>query len=936
VAKQKSIFPIRDDHHAEISIEQQVLRSLLMNHHFRRTALLVVACLPWLLLMVSSALMATPQADGSTPTSIAQGQFASSADQKALQRAVAKTWAEHGKIVHPDDDPALGFGGLADQFGSAVAIDGATAIVGAWQADHHEYSDDGAAYVFERVQGQWQRQAQLLPSPAQSGGWFGWSVALSGDTALLGAPKSLNSGAVYVFQRVNGEWLQQTVLQSVGAVNGDEFGWSVALTGDLAMIGAPETREGNVSGAGSAYVFTRALDQWTEQARLRASDQEIGASFGWAIHTTGQTALISAPFADDGPHPNAGSVYVFDLVANAWTLARKLNAADPAANDSFGFSVALSENTALIGAAGDDTAGSVDSGSAYVFTRHLGAWNQTAKLTTSDAGSADNFGFALALQADTAVIGAFLDGSAGPETGTVYVFNRSGSQWLQQAALRSADANEGDWLGWSVAISNNTILAGAMRDDTPAGDFAGSVRAFTFAGGAWSELGQLDAGNDVRESYFGQAIALSADTALVAAAPDRGLGEVWVYVRNGTQWQLEARLQSSDIQHFDGFGQALALDGDTALIGASVAAGNSAIRSGAAYVFVRKNGVWTEQAKLAAMDGSLFDYFAQSVSLSGDIALIGARYKNSVGENEGAAYVFRRSAQTWMQEAKLSIQAPQSFDELGAAVALNGDTALVGAPGRDLGLNFDCGSVFVFQRSASTWTQRQQLAGAQSTSGARLGQALAYSNNTALIGAPYDLDANDVAVGSVYVFTESSGDFTEQARLRANEAAVNFATFGWTVALSGDTALIGTDSTQALPDDRKSGVAYQFTRSANTWTQQARLTPADGGLYDGFGIAVSLSVNSAMIGAPAQNSTLTNARDAGAVYLRMRQFQVNASATTGGTITPSIAMVVAGDRHTVSMNGSTTFQTAPIQANCTIEAVFANVSPMIFADGFEN
>jgi FG-GAP repeat len=206
----------------------------------------------------------------------------------------------------------------------------------------------------------------------------------------------------------------------------------------------------------------------------------------------------------------------------------------------------------------------------------------------------------------------------------------------------------------------------------------------------------------------------------------------------------------------------------------------------------------------------------------------------------------------------------------------------------------------------------------------------------------------------VYVFTESSGDFTEQARLRANEAAVNFATFGWTVALSGDTALIGTDSTQALPDDRKSGVAYQFTRSANTWTQQARLTPADGGLYDGFGVAVSLSVNSAMIGAPAQNSTLTNARDAGAVYLRMRQFQVNASATTGGTITPSIAMVVAGDRHTVSMianagyvlsniggcggvwNGSATFQTAPIQANCTIEAVFASVSPIIFANGFEN
>ena len=265
----------------------------------------------------------------------------------------------------------------------------------------------------------------------------------------------------------------QKILASDGAA-GDQFGFSVAISGDTAVIGSFGDDD-NGSSSGSATVFTRTGSTWTQQAKFLPSDGAANDRFGWSVAVYGDTVLIGS-YQDDDNGPNSGSATVFTRTGSTWTQQAKLLPSDGAASDNFGFSVAVNGDTALIGSHGDDDNGSF-SGSATVFTRTGSTWTQQAKLTPGDGAASDRFGYSVAIVGDTAVIGSYQDDDNGPSSGSATVFTRTGSTWTQQAKLLPSDGATVDLFGLSVAIAGDTALIGSFADDDNGSD---SGSAYTF------------------------------------------------------------------------------------------------------------------------------------------------------------------------------------------------------------------------------------------------------------------------------------------------------------------------------------------------------------------------------------------------------------------------------------------------------------------------
>ena len=235
---------------------------------------------------------------------------------------------------------------------------------------------------------------------------------------------------------------------------------------------------------GGAMILLLLIPGWslaqsqTEVAKLTASDAAAFDFFGESVSISGDTALVGAPLDDDAGS-DSGSASVFVRSGTTWTQQAKLTAGDAAALDQFGESVSISGDTAVVGAFGDDDAG-VNSGSAYVFVRSGTTWTQQAKLTASDAAAGDQFGRSVSISGDTALVGAVGDDDAGSDSGSAYVFVRSGTTWTQQSKLTAGDAAAFDFFGFSVSISGDTVLVGAQGDDD-AGTASGSAYIFELA-----------------------------------------------------------------------------------------------------------------------------------------------------------------------------------------------------------------------------------------------------------------------------------------------------------------------------------------------------------------------------------------------------------------------------------------------------------------------
>jgi hypothetical protein len=401
-------------------------------------------------------------------------------------------------------------------------------------------------------------------------------------------------------------------------------------------------------------------------------------------------------------------------------------------------------------------------------------WSTT--LTSLDGAAEDHFGYSVALSSDgsTGILGTYWEsqGNGPKKQGRAYVFTRDGAAWTQQAKLSATEGAAGDEFGYSVALSSdgNTALVGAIYTTVDGKNAQGAAYVFTRTGTNWTEQKWLLASEGTANDFFGSAVALSSDgnTALIGAKytkiGDKNFqGAAYVFSRSGTEWTERPRLTAADGAASDQFGTSVALssDGSTALIGAIEISVGDWDSQGAAYVFTRSGESWLPQAELTAGDRAEIEQIGTSVALSsdGNTALVGAGYAR-VGnvQNQGAAYVFTRSASTWTQQAKLIDEAGTSYEGFGWSVALTGDgsTALIGAPGAH-----GKGTTFGFVRSGTSWSQVGELAPSEAYGGS-FGSAVGVNSagSVALVGAPYSsVDAQvrqGLAYGFVILYTYNS------------------------------------------------------------------------------------------------------------------------------------------------------------------------------------
>lgn len=369
-----------------------------------------------------------------------------------------------------------------DQFGDAVAVSGNTIVVGSFLHDDIG-SDSGSAYVFERDQGgaeNWGQFKKLTPSDPTAGDNFGNEVSISGDFIVVSAPNNdaiaNNAGAVYIFDRNHGgmdNWGQVKKLTANDVEANDEFGSSVSISGDTLVVGVVGDDDAG-SFSGSAYIFQRnygGTDNWGQVKKLTASDGAASDRFGGSVAISGDTVVVGSS-RDSDAGTWSGSSYVFERSEGGtdhWGEVTKLTASDAAEYDFFGGRVAISGDTIVIGASGDDDGGD-SSGAAYIFERNeggIGQWGQLKKLTASDAEAGDSFA-SVAISGDIIVVGASGDDDVNISAGAAYILERNEGgtgNWGEVAKITASDGAFDDIFGNGVSISGDTVVVGARRDD---------------------------------------------------------------------------------------------------------------------------------------------------------------------------------------------------------------------------------------------------------------------------------------------------------------------------------------------------------------------------------------------------------------------------------------------------------------------------------------
>jgi hypothetical protein len=526
------------------------------------------------------------------------------------------------------------------------------------------------------------------------------------------------------------------------------------------------------------------VSAWTEdeQASLRVNGvvTASGTPSEAVALNEGATSVTLSVTAEDGVTTRDYTLTVLRQGLQTFAQNAYIKASNTDADDLFGLQVSLSGDTLAVGTGWEDSAATgvngdqsdnsaSTAGAVYIFTRSSGIWRQQAYLKASNAEAGDFFGFRLSLSGNTLAVGAQHEDSAATgvngdqsdnhanNAGAVYVFTRYNGAWSQQAYLKASNTEANDWFGSSVALSGDMLAVGATGEDSTAtgangdqtdnsADGTGAVYVFTRSNGIWSQQAYLKPSNPGVSSNFGNSVSLSGDSLAVGADYETSAatgvngdqsdntasysGAVYVFTSSNGAWSQQAYLKASNTDSNDYFGTSVSLSGDTLAVGAegessaaigvnSLESDNSALAAGAAYVFTRSNGEWSQQAYIKPTNTGQYDFFGSSVSLSGDTLAVGAYGEASgatgLGGNEsddsayraGAAYVFTRSNGVWSQQAYLKASNTLGLDQFGLSVSLSDDTLAVGAINEDsaaTGVNGDqsddsvteAGAVYVF------------------------------------------------------------------------------------------------------------------------------------------------------------------------------------------------------------------------------------------------
>ncbi len=802
-----------------------------------------------------------------------------------------------------------------DAFGTSVAISGDYIAVGAPNNSFDsrgeaEVFQAGAVFVFKKDQGgsdNWGQLARLTPSGLNNrntSDGFGSSVALSGDYLIVGSPNnaydatgggfSSRAGAAFVFKKDQGgtdSWGQLKKIVASDRQSNDRFGVSVAVSGQIAIVGAPghsldENGENSLTGAGAVYLFSQnrgGTDAWGQLAKTVATGRAASNAFGSSVAIDGNYAAVGSPFqktdATGGNSLNdAGAAYVLfkdQGGTNLWGVQAMLIPSDPNArneNDEFGNSVAISGNFAFVGSAKNDfnstgASSLSNSGIAFVYKKDQGGtnnWGQLRRIGTTQTRSAsDLYGRAIAASGNNLLVGMpgfkfnAQNALSLDQAGAVclHTVNQGGAEnWGQAQLLLPGSLATQDNFGFSVSVSGNYAVVGAPNEDEDA------------------------AGSTVENS-----------------------GAAYIFKRSGSQWSFLKKITPSLRGINDAFGSAVALSGEWLAVGAPKRSPNTNLnQAGTVFLFrVSQGGAdnWG-QVKVITPTGTnahqAGDEFGSSVALSGDLMIVGApkhdfdaNGANAVNDF-GAAYIFEKNQggdNNWGQVKKLIPSAGGSRaaqDNFGTSVHIGGQYAIVGAPNVASNATggqpvIGAGAAFIFKKDIgglNNWGQVRKIVafGTENArnSGDKFGSSVAIEGSYALVGAPFHgFDASGEnqleESGAAYVFKASTGGNDAWGGLvkllpTGNNARTQGDKFGSAVALSGGYALVGSpehnfdaSGANTLND---AGAAFVFGASQggnDNWGLVRKISVSGTGnreANDKFGYSVALSSGTAWIGAP--------------------------------------------------------------------------------------
>ena len=363
-------------------------------------------------------------------------------------------------------------------FGNSIAVSGDFAIIGAPYDEVNE-ALSGSAYIFFNNSGTWQQYQKISASDGQFRDFFGLTVAMSGDYAFatsLGA--NSYAGKVYVFHNDAGTWTQTAALTASDTDSSDLFGISLSAYGDYAIIGAYGNDDSG-SQSGSAYIFHNDAGNWTETIKLTASDASENDFFGISVGIFGDYAIVGADGSANSSGQNSGTAYVFQKNSENWIQTQKIESSDSTLGDHFGSSVSINGDFFAIGASSKSDNGTW-SGAAYIFHNNAGTWEQNTKLTASDAGSMKHFGSSIVISGDALVVGSEGNISFEPyNAGSAYVFKNNFGIWEEEAIIQASDIEDEDQFGYDVGWSNGFAFVGSPRTDSDYTD-AGAVYVYEF------------------------------------------------------------------------------------------------------------------------------------------------------------------------------------------------------------------------------------------------------------------------------------------------------------------------------------------------------------------------------------------------------------------------------------------------------------------------
>lgn len=644
----------------------------------------------------------------------------------------------------------------------------------------------------------------VKPSVLTERGYFGANVATDGETMVVGAPQASNA---FVFERVGGAW-QETA--SLAKHHGPSaFGGSVAVEGDIIAVGAPL--------ADSVYIFEKNDEVWVQAALFRAPEGDAW-QFGHSVDIDGSRVIVGEPFG-----LGTGAAHVYVRRPNSWDFEATLQGSGVTRTDHHGTSVAISGNTAVVGAPGI--------GKVYLFERDnsSGEWSEVDGLERDSP----RFGHSVAIEGDRMAVtapGDTVDPETGPNgspaSGAVFVFEREGGVWSEVGFLKASNAETSDLLGGrhnlqtyqsghagvhSVALSGDRVLVGASQEDSSAtgiygddenneSEHAGAAYLFGRAfDGTWVQTAYLKASNTDRGDLFGSSVALSGTTAVVGAFAEDGAepgidadqgngdgtlndmarrdtGAAYVFefaCRNdgtggaggsGTPPLIphSGRIVPNDSKDRDRFGYGFAIDGDTLVAGA-VGQGIS----GAAYVFVRSGDTWVQQARLDERAPSPGHGFGVNLAISGDTIAVGV-YDSSVTDDpfstgapgSGSIYVFTRNGTVWTEQAYLKPSHVEQYQGFQQDFFLHGDTLAAGAP-FEYGAT---GGIYVFERNGSQWTETAHV-----TPETPLPPVVPQFGAQGLIGDTLLGSANEGGSLTTYVFRRDGSEWREEGYLYGDD-----------------------------------------------------------------------------------------------------------------------------------------------------------------------